>query len=224
MNSHLEEEPEFLPEVKADFAHWGKMPYWSLDEGIALLLGQDPSFINWNIVKDYLEWPFHTLLSSNYAKLRNLVLRAFELQEIEEPIAPVAFLKWAENRSIEIPDGLQEQVMAIKSVNAEAENETTNLLKMKDEEIAMLQKRITELEGLVWKGFDEGKETYSKELAIAVQAHNVVSKNWKKEGSSVKKQIYVWLQENYPKLFNEEKERISKICNWQKMGGAPTTP
>ena len=87
----------------------------------------------------------------------------------------------------------------------------------------MLQKRIEVLENLAWTGFDENLDTYSRELAIAVKAHEAISKDWKK-GSSIKQQITVWLDKNYPKLGNEEKERIAKICNWQKTGGAPSTP
>ncbi len=195
--------PEFLPEVKADFIHWGKMSYWSLEEAIALLLGQNPKFVNWDIVKDYVEWPCTTKLSLDYAKLRVVVLRAFEMQEITDPIAPDIFIAWAKGKDIKIPEKLQEQMAIIKNIN--------NAIQTKKQET------------LVWEGFDENESTYSKELAIAVKAHNAISKNWK-AGSSIKKQISAWLQENHPELLNQEKERIAKICNWQKSGGAPVTP
>jgi len=100
--------------------------------------------------------------------------------------------------------------------------ETENLIKAKNDEIAALQRRIFELESLVWEGFDESLSTHVKELAIAVKVHAAVSKNWKK-GMSIKKQISIWLKQNYPKLMSEERERISKICNWQKSGSAPST-
>jgi hypothetical protein len=218
-----EEEHDVVPDVDADFDFWSKMPYWSLEEGIALLLGKDPEFVNWDIVQHHLEWPFATRLSLGYAKFRALILRAFEMQEVGEQNSPVVFLEWAASRGIEIPEDLQQQVTAIESIQSTLDAETENLLKTKDDEIASLQKRIEELEGLIWEGFDENVSTYSKELAIAVKAHGAVSKNWKK-GLSIKKQITLWLQENYPKLMNEEKERIAKMCNWQKNGGAPSTP
>jgi hypothetical protein len=146
-------------------------------------------------------------------------------------------------RSLEIPEALRQcvadrknNVMYDCAVNnklhsdpAEKLLEMEMLLKTRDQQIntlegqlAVLQKRITELEALTWEGFDQNISTYSKELAIAIEAHRVISKSWKK-GSSIKKQIFVWLQEHYPNLSNEEKERIAKICNWQKMGGAPCT-
>lgn len=151
--------PEFLPEVKADFTHWGKMSYWSLEEAIALLFGQNPEFVNWDIVRDYVEWPYTSELSLDYAKLRVVVLRAFEMQEITEPISPDIFIAWAKGKDIKIPEKLQEQITIIKNINNTTE--------------------IEKLETLVWKGFDENESTYSKELAIAVKAHAAVSKNWK---------------------------------------------
>ncbi len=219
----LGEELDVLSQAKADFIYWSNMPFWSLDEGIALLLGKDPEIVNWDIIRHYVNYPISSELCLDYSKLRILVLRALEMQEINKSNSPVVFLEWAESRSVEIPEVLRQQIAARKSIKTTAEAETDNLLKIKDEEMAALRKRIEELEALVWEGFDENVSTYSKELAIAVKAHGAISKNWKK-GMSIKKQITIWLQDNYPKLMNEEKERIAKMCNWQKSGGAPSTP
>lgn len=208
--------------VNADFTHWSKMPYWSIDEGIALLLDKNPQSVYWDLMKNYLTGPHANPFALYYSDLRDIALRALEMQEITDPTSPITFVAWAEGRGIEIPETLQQEIAIRKSmipVGTEAER----LLKIKDDEITVLQKRTDTLEALVWKGFDETASTYAKELAIAVRAHDAVSKNWKK-GSSIKKQIAMWLKENYPKLFNEELERISKICNWQKTGGAPPTP
>lgn len=225
MNSggYIEEFEQELPAVQADFKHWGSMPYWTLDECVALLLKQDPIYVNWDIAKDYQEWPYTTHLSVNYAKLRILILRAYENQEITDPIAPTIFLPWAESRDLEIPPELKEQVKIIARNQFLLDEETQAILKKKDDEIAVLRKQIANLKSLVWDGFDENQSTYSKELAIAVKAHSAISKEWKK-GSSIKQQITQWLETHYPKLMNEEKERIAKICNWQKSGGAPSTP
>ncbi len=214
---------ESVPEISADFAYWSKMPFWSLEEGIALLLGKEPRVVNWDLVQHYQEWPHATELSLNYAKLRDLVLRAHKMKEIEEQNTPFAFLEWADSRGIAIPDPLRSQVEYVQDIKSKFNNEIEDLLKSKDAEIFALQKKIQELEELVWEGFDETSSTHAKELAIAVKAHSAISKSWKK-GMSIKKQISIWLDQNYPKLMNEEQERISKICNWQKSGGAPATP
>jgi hypothetical protein len=222
-DGYIEEYEETLAEVKADFKHWGKMPYWTLDECVALLLGQDPTYVNWEIAKEYQEWPESTDLALNYAKLRTLILRAHEKSEIEDPTQPAVFLAWAESRNLEIPDELNRQVGIVKRSRFLMDDEIQELLNKKDAENTLLKKRIEELESLIWDGYDETQNSYSKELAIAVKAHGAISKSWKK-GASIKQQITQWLETYYPKLMNEEKERIAKICNWQKSGGAPCTP
>jgi hypothetical protein len=214
---------DIVPDVDADLSHWSKMPYWSLEESVALLLGKDPEIVNWDIVQYHLEWPFATDLSLNYEKLRDLVFRAFEKQEIEEKNPPSIFIHWADSRDIEVPKELRKLVEDVTEIKSKMDTETENLLKAKDDEITVLKNRITELKSLAWDGFDESLSTHAKELAVAVKAHAAISKSWKK-GISIKKQISIWLQQNYPKLMNEERERISKICNWQKSGGAPSTP
>lgn len=217
------EDTDSVPDVPADFNHWSKMPYWSLEESAALLLGKDPTVVNWDLVQHYQEWPFTTDLSINYTKLRDLIFRAFTAKEIEEQNPPSVFIQWADSRGVEVPEELRILVEDVTNIKFQMDAETECLLQAKDDEIVSLKKRITELESLTWEGFNENQSTHAKELAIAVRAHAAVSKNWKK-GMSIKKQISIWLQQNYPKLMNEERERISKICNWQKSGGAPSTP
>lgn len=206
-----------------DFTYWSKLPYWSTDESVALLLGRDPEIITSDILIPDPNWPVPLNFILEYRALRNLVLRGVEIEQIEARNAPAVFLEWAEKRGLDIPQELWEPVMIRKRISPEIQEETECLLKAKDEKIAMLQKQLDELKTVVWEGFDENVSTYSKELALAVKAHAAVSKSWKK-GKSIKQQITVWLENNHPKLGNEERERIAKICNWQKGGGAPSTP
>jgi hypothetical protein len=171
----------------ADYIYWSKASYWSHDEVVALLLGLDPEVVNWNsIEQEDIVRGFRSIMPIvEYKRLRNLVLRAFEMNEIGINNSPALFLKWAESRCIEIPEGLKKAVSAMENQLAGlVETESAQLLKIKEEEIAKLEKRIQELENLVWEGFDERKETYSKELAIAVKAHAAVSKDWKKKGKA----------------------------------------
>ncbi|HXH54443.1 MAG TPA: hypothetical protein VNK03_01695 [Gammaproteobacteria bacterium] len=201
----------------ADYTHWIKMSYWTLDEGVALLLGLNPKYTSWDLMKQFLDTP--DTVSSDYLDLRDIVLRAQAAQKITDPVLPLIFIEWAASANIEIPADLQEQAAIMKNIKMPADAEKDDLLK----ERAMFQNKIKILEASVWQGFDETQSTYSKELAIAVKAHDAVSKNWRK-GSSVKQQFWVWLEENYPGLLDSEKTRISVICNWQKEGGAPVTP
>lgn len=205
---------------KTDFMYWMKMSYWTLDEGIALLLGLNPKHSSWDLMHDESKGTHLNPFIGFYSELRNIVLRAQEVQKITDPISPFALVEWAESVGIAIPEDLQEQIAIMKNRKTTAEIEKDNFLK----EIAMLQNKIKVLEASVWQGFDEKESTYCKELAIAVKAYNAISKKDWKKGSSVKKQLRVWLEENHPELVEEEKKRISKLCNWQKSGGAPVTP
>lgn len=229
-----DEELEVLSNSKADFVYWSKMPFWTLEEGIVLLLGRDPELAKWKIVQHYVNYSYSTDFCSAFYKLRNLSLRAVERSEIKEPCSPIDFLNWAKGRDIYIPEELWRQVVnnpTVKGMDwAEKLSELNKLLEAKDEKISTLeeqviylQEKINKLEPLVWEGFDERSSTYAEELAIAIKAYQIISKQWKK-GSSIKQQIFEWLQKEYPKMSKEKKERIATVCNWQKAGGAPCTP
>lgn len=207
-----------------DLNYWSRMAYWTYDEAVALFLDRNPEIVNLSIPKEE-RWTIPIDVVHDYLKVKNVMLRACEVQELEERNTPAIFLEWAENRGIKVPDALRQAVLTNRNsaVNSMTKTEMESLLKAKEEEIAALQKSIEELKILAWEGFNENLDTYSKELAIAVKAHEAISKNWKK-GSSIKQQITMWLEENHPKLGKEERQRIAKICNWQKSGGAPSTP
>ena len=38
----------------ADFAYWSKQIVWSIDEGVALILGKDPRKVNWENIKEFV--------------------------------------------------------------------------------------------------------------------------------------------------------------------------
>ncbi|MBC7786721.1 MAG: hypothetical protein H7Z18_04535 [Methylophilaceae bacterium] len=63
--------------------------------------------------------------------------------------------------------------------------------------------------------------TYPPELDLAIKAWQAVSAS---EGKGKPKaQIRAWLDANAKELSNEAKERISIVCNWDKLGGATRT-
>lgn len=91
----------------ADFDHWSKAAYWTIDEGIALLLGKAPDVVNWDSVADYVAVsPF----ARRYAKLRDLALRAQRSGQLAQRIEPLRFLDWANRNGIAMPVDLQERV------------------------------------------------------------------------------------------------------------------
>ncbi|HEV2523990.1 MAG TPA: hypothetical protein VGU44_02525, partial [Gammaproteobacteria bacterium] len=194
-----------------DFLHWSQMARWTLDQGIALLLDKDPYEVYWKRVRSYVNHYYSIPLCQDYAKLRTIVVQAKAVDEITNEISPIAFLEWADKKCLAIPETLKQQVEKIraranmKSRAAEADEARFDLMKKKleasvdslkeknikihalQQEQNALQKRITELESLQWKGFNREDSTYSRELDIAFAAYLYVSKNWQ-QGKSIKKQ------------------------------------
>src|SRR5512132_1732264 len=97
------------PSADADFVHWSKTAYWTIDEGVALLLGKAPETVYWESVRDYAEVsPF----VRQYAQIRDLAMRARESGQLALGTEPRAFLEWAKRTGIEYPSELEEQVMS----------------------------------------------------------------------------------------------------------------
>src|SRR5689334_172654 len=42
------------PAAKADFTHWGKLSYWTLDEAVALSFGRAPELVSWKMVESHV--------------------------------------------------------------------------------------------------------------------------------------------------------------------------
>jgi hypothetical protein len=109
--AEAEERDRFFnrPGAGADFVHWSKAAYWTIDEGVALILGRAPDVVNWESVRDYAHVsPF----AGRYARLRDLALRAQESGQLVWRTEPRIFLAWAKRTNIEYPSELQEQVMS----------------------------------------------------------------------------------------------------------------
>lgn len=247
----MDEELGIIERAEADFLHWSQRAYWTLDQGVALLLSKDPYEVYWERIRSYVNFPYSTTVCQDYGKLRMIVVQARGIKEIPNKMSPTAFLEWAERKCVAIPQRLKQQVEKInanmKSRVAEFDkrdldlmkklSEALDLLKAKDikicalqKECNALQKRNKELENLQWKGFNKEDPRYSRELDIAVTVYLYVSKNLQ-EGKGIKQQIFDWLRAEYPedakvdaRQANRKWERIAQICNWQKRGGAPRTP
>ncbi|WP_139017499.1 hypothetical protein [Bradyrhizobium sp. STM 3809] len=95
------------PHAAADFNHWAKAEYWSLDEAIALAMGKAPEIVSWDRIKNYSGVsPFVT----RYARLRDLTERAKGWQKLFDPVLPPLFIKWAEDNELPVCAGLIERV------------------------------------------------------------------------------------------------------------------
>ena len=98
-------------EADADFVRWGKMPYWTLDEAIALSFGKAPESVTWELVRRHLvSSPF----AKGYEQRRDLALRAVNRGDLYDPVMPHLFLAWAVVREIYPPDELVKEVGKLK--------------------------------------------------------------------------------------------------------------
>jgi hypothetical protein len=121
------------PDAQANFDHWGRMEYWTVDEAAALCLGKDPRQVNWASIRTLLDVsPF----AARYRDIRVLIKRAAEIGEIGDPdrVHPEHFLIWAEKRALDLPVELKQAVQPNQTdtseqervADADLENEETN--------------------------------------------------------------------------------------------------
>jgi hypothetical protein len=116
------------PSARADYGHWSKAAYWTLEEGIALLLGRAPEVVTWDVVKEFVDSsPF----AAGYQRLRDLVLRAHGVGQLNDRIDPADFLDWAKRTEVEYPRELEEHLrrrpdVATNTVRAEGRPEAAD--------------------------------------------------------------------------------------------------
>ena len=99
--------PYNQPAADADFSHWTKMSYWTLDECVALSLGKNPKMVSWPVIQSFERVsPF----ASEYASRREIVLRAEKMGQLWQSTIPAVFLAWAERMRFPIPAELVETI------------------------------------------------------------------------------------------------------------------
>jgi len=97
-----------LPSATADFDHYCKAAYWTLDECVALSFGKDPKQVNWESVRPHLRAsPF----AQRYEKLRDLTLRAKSVGQLFDRTLPSVYLAWAKEHKIALDDELLEHAV-----------------------------------------------------------------------------------------------------------------
>ncbi len=101
------------PRANADFEYWAKAAYWTLEEAIVLSFGKDPKVVTEDRI---LRSSSRGLVFYNspfvieYQKRTDLMRRAEEWGDLEDPVAPSVFVSWAKKNDIKIPQMLEEQV------------------------------------------------------------------------------------------------------------------
>ena len=82
----MEEEEEYerifyQAHADADFEHWSKAAYWTLDEAVALSFGKSPEIVNWKVVEPDQEV---SRFARRYALLRDLAQRAKAVERLHD--------------------------------------------------------------------------------------------------------------------------------------------
>jgi hypothetical protein len=164
-NLLLEEQLRFYNRASAiaDFEHWSKATYWTLDEAVALSLGKAPEVVNWASIEPYTETsPFAT----NYARIRDLVSRARAWQQLSDPVHPGSFLAWAKRNGIPYPPELEEQVSARGKLIADWKTLYDQQKVQYEEKTTALKQQIAD-----WRALCERKQADFKEHIAAADAH-----------------------------------------------------
>ena len=85
------------PDAGADFTHWARMDFWTLEESVALLLGKNPEKVSWKKMKGYDASPFVI----GYGKLLKLAERSEVMSQ--ERLPPADVIAWAEQTGAVTP-------------------------------------------------------------------------------------------------------------------------
>jgi hypothetical protein len=97
------------PYAVADFDYWSRMPHWTLDEALALSFGKAPEVVSWKVVQPHIQV---SQFARNYARRRELAVRALQWKQLSDPVIPGIFITWAKRTQIEFPSELEAAVAA----------------------------------------------------------------------------------------------------------------
>lgn len=97
------------PHARADFDHYCRCSYWTLDEAVALSFGKNPEIVNWKTVAPLVAM---SAFAHQYGRLRDLAMRAVSSQQLFERMYPTTFLAWARQTGISVDANLTARALA----------------------------------------------------------------------------------------------------------------
>lgn len=120
--------------AKADFSHWKKMPYWSLEEGLILISGRDPRFVTLErLYKRHKSVPFTCWLRD----VLELASRSVNIDVLKTQNTPSVFISWAKRNELDIPTELKDYVLSTEpnfhSLNQTIEDQKKIISKLENE-------------------------------------------------------------------------------------------
>jgi len=91
----------------AVYDFYSKTSYWSLEEGVSLLLERDPKGLNSESVKKYRSPPW---IGRQFIALLDLARRAAKMRQLSYQGTPGFFLAWAKRNRIAVPEALERAI------------------------------------------------------------------------------------------------------------------
>lgn len=98
------------PDAQADFKHWAKQSYWTVEEAVSLSFGKNPKVVHWDRLKSCTQiWPF----AKEYEGRLDQFNRAVWAKQIWSQTYPSLLLAWAARMGFEMPQQLVAEVEAL---------------------------------------------------------------------------------------------------------------
>lgn len=94
---------------RADFSHWSRATYWTLEEALALSFGWNPQVMTWATVAPHVPY---AEAAAGYARLRDLAHRAKVMNQLHDMVLPGFFIAWARRNQQAFPEALEAAVVA----------------------------------------------------------------------------------------------------------------
>jgi len=89
------------PIADADLEFYSKAAWWTYEEAAALSFGKNPKTVNWTSIRPLLH---DSSFAQDYDRRRQLIKRAINAGQLENPIPPGDFLTWANQVGIPMPE------------------------------------------------------------------------------------------------------------------------
>ena len=99
-----QEEQNRWQHARADLDHWVVRPFWTLEQGAALLLEKDPRKFHWEAVKSVVGI---SKAAARFVEILELARCSRDAKQLEERNPPGLFLGWADRTGITVPPSLR---------------------------------------------------------------------------------------------------------------------
>lgn len=97
------------PQAIADFDYWARLPWWTIDEAIALSFGKDPDLVNLETIQPYCG---RSQFAKEFERRRRLAVRFQAINQLSDPVFPGIFLAWTKQSQTDVPIALERAVEA----------------------------------------------------------------------------------------------------------------